>query len=164
MMAEDFVSPGRLTYAFETRAPPAPRAAAMDAQASTRHGRGSAGGTGVGVATGAQWGLREAGSRCWAKGGIERSRHRPAMGARASAVARIRCVVRSPTPRRIVGPRYVVTGPRAVAGSGACDRRPTGPPTRAPRKNEKSRHGTRIGSFFGLALALPVLTFASAAQ
>jgi hypothetical protein len=65
---------------FETRTPPAPRAVAMDAQASKRRGRGSAGGTGVGVAPGAQWGLREAGSRCWAKGPIQRSRHRPATG------------------------------------------------------------------------------------
>jgi len=74
------LSPRRLRYAFETRTPPAPRSAAMDAQASKRRGRGSARGTGVGVAPGAQWGLREATSRCWAKGGIHRSRHRPATG------------------------------------------------------------------------------------
>ena len=44
-MAEDFESPKRLGDAFETRAPPAPRAAAMDTQATKRRGR-TAGGTG----------------------------------------------------------------------------------------------------------------------
>jgi hypothetical protein len=51
-IAEEVVSPRRLRIAFETRAPPAPRATAMDPQASKRRGRSSAGGTGVGVATG----------------------------------------------------------------------------------------------------------------
>jgi len=39
--------------------------------------------------------------------------------ARASAVARVRRVVRSWAPRRVAGPRYVAAGPRAAAGSGA---------------------------------------------
>jgi hypothetical protein len=51
-MAESFVSPRRHRDAFETRAPPDPRAAAMEPQASNRRGSGIAGGTAVGVATG----------------------------------------------------------------------------------------------------------------
>jgi len=60
-MAEHFVSPRRLGDAFETRAPPAPGAAAMDSQASKRRGRGSAGGTGVCVATEASGGCGKRG-------------------------------------------------------------------------------------------------------
>jgi len=138
----DFVSRRRLRYAFETRAPPAPRAAAMDTQASERRGCGSAGGTGVGVATGAQWGLREAGSRCWAKGAFRDLGIAQRWAARASAVARVRCVVRSWAPRRAARPRYLATGPRATAKSGAGDRRPTGPPTRRARTRPRNREHT----------------------
>jgi len=39
--------------------------------------------------------------------------------ARASVVARVRCMVRNWAPRRVAGPRYVAAGPRAGAGSSA---------------------------------------------
>ena len=103
----------------------------MEVHASKRRGRGSAGGTGVGVAPGPQWGLRKAGSRCWANEGIMRSRHRRASGCPRFRCCPVRCVARGWAPRRVAGPRYVASWPRAAAGSGAGDRRPTGPLTRA---------------------------------
>ena len=100
-MAEDFVSPRRLRYAFETRSPPAPRAAAMDTQASKRRGRGSAGGTSVGVASGAQWGCGKRDLGAGRRGAFRDLGIAQRWAARASAVARVRCVVRSWPPLRV---------------------------------------------------------------
>jgi len=130
-MAEDCVSPRRLRYASDTRAPPAPRAAAMDAQGSKRRGRGSAGGTGVYVATGAQWGLREAASRCRAKGGFHRD-----LGIASDGRPRFRCCPDSlpgskpGSSRRLRAAlrRYWSARRRRIQ---CGDRRPTGPPTLA---------------------------------
>jgi hypothetical protein len=120
----------RLGYAFDTRAPPAPRAAAVDAPARGQCGRGGAGGTSVGVAPGASWGLREAGSRCWAKGGISPGALSPPGRAQ------------QPDPVPVTGAPWV--------------RRREHAPT-LPRKCENSRHGKRIGSF-GKAVAPLIMT------
>jgi hypothetical protein len=70
--------------------------------------------------------------------------------ARASTVARVRCVVRSWAPRRVAAPSYVASGPRATAGSSSSDRceRVRTRPIR--KKRRKISHGTRIGSCFGI--------------
>jgi hypothetical protein len=152
-MAEDFVSPRRLRCAFETRAPPAPCVVAMYAQANKRRGRGSAGGAGVGVAHGAQWGPR-AGSRCSAKGGIYEISASPSDGLPVLPLlpgyaARFEAGLLAASPGRDTSPPGRALAPDAVLLTGAQRIRRRERARTQPRHSENSPHGTRIGLFCG---------------